>query len=178
MSSPSDPSELRGALELVASGDTRTLTVAALGDVAHSLGELLHLLDWLEDRGASLVSRQPPLDTASAAGQAAVELLREVHRWEREPVAPRRPRGRPGLASSSPELAHRIAELRERGLSLQAIADELNRDGVPTPRGGAGWRPSSVQSVLGYRRPRPPLGGPPRPHRPPGPPKPPGPGAR
>jgi hypothetical protein len=38
-------------------------------------------------------------------------------------------------------------------MTLQAIADELNRDGVPTLRGGAMWRPSSVQAALGYRRP-------------------------
>jgi hypothetical protein len=47
----------------------------------------------------------------------------------------------------------RIAALRERGLSLQAIADELNAQGIPTPRGGAEWRPSSVQAAAGYKRP-------------------------
>jgi recombinase len=39
-------------------------------------------------------------------------------------------------------------------MTLRAIADTLNREGVPTVRGGAEWRPSSVQSVLGYRRTR------------------------
>jgi len=66
--------------------------------------------------------------------------------------------------------------LRDRGLSLEAIAATLNSEGVPTPRGGARWRPSSVQSALGYRRPRPPAPGapppPPRHHRPPSPPAP------
>ena len=41
-------------------------------------------------------------------------------------------------------------------MTLQAIADVLNEEGVPTQRGGAKWRPSSVQSAAGYkRRPRP-----------------------
>ena len=38
-------------------------------------------------------------------------------------------------------------------MTLQAIADALNADGVPTLRGGAMWRPSSVQRATGYRRP-------------------------
>jgi hypothetical protein len=66
-------------------------------------------------------------------------------------------------------LGERITSMRERGLSLQAIADTLNASGVPTRRGGAQWRPSSVQAALGYRRPRPPLpGAPPPPRHPPG----------
>jgi hypothetical protein len=38
-------------------------------------------------------------------------------------------------------------------LTLQAIADELNEEGIPTARGGTEWRPSSVQAALGYKRP-------------------------
>jgi hypothetical protein len=44
--------------------------------------------------------------------------------------------------------------MREQGLSLQAIADRLNAEGVPTVRGGIMWRPSSVQCAAGYHRPR------------------------
>jgi hypothetical protein len=39
-------------------------------------------------------------------------------------------------------------------MTLQAIADTLNAEGVPTLRGGAEWRPSSVQAAAGYKRPR------------------------
>ena len=45
--------------------------------------------------------------------------------------------------------------MRSDGLTLQAIADVLNAEGVPTLRGGAKWRPSSVQGATGYRRPAP-----------------------
>jgi hypothetical protein len=167
-----DPQErpgLRDALSMIAAARADTLALARLADVARSLDELLRLFDWLEESEASLACTEPPLDTATSAGQASAQLLREIQRWEREPSAPRRPRGRPGLATGSPELARRIAQMRARGLTLQAIADELNRTGVPTPRGGAGWRPSSVQSALGYRRPRPPVPGAPPPGRPPSP---------
>ena len=43
-------------------------------------------------------------------------------------------------------------------MTLQAIADALNDEGVPTLRGGAKWRPSSVHNATGYRRPRAPRG--------------------
>jgi hypothetical protein len=37
-------------------------------------------------------------------------------------------------------------------MTLQAIADALNNQGEPAVRGGAHWRPSSVQAALGYKR--------------------------
>jgi hypothetical protein len=139
------------------------LLVARLGDAASSARELVALLDWLAAAQADLVALDVGLDTGSAAGRRAVAALREVERWDRAPGPGRPPRGRPGLAALAPDLSERIAALRGSGLSLQAIADELNADGVPTQRGGALWRPSSVQAALGYRRPRPPLPGAPPP---------------
>lgn len=149
---------LAGALEAIAAGRAGTLFVRRLGSAAGSFEELIRLLDWLEAAGADLVAADVGLDTATTQGRRMAALMREIDGWSREP-GPRRPRGRPGLATGAPLLAERIAKLRERGLSLQAIADALNADGVPTPRGGARWRPSSVQSALGYRRPRPPAPG-------------------
>jgi hypothetical protein len=158
---------LADALERIAAGEASTLVVARLGAVAHSLRELGSVLDWLQAARADLVALDVDLDTGTSAGRRIVALLREIERWEREPMPGRPPRGRPGLAVGAPKLSDRISKMRERGLSLQSIADALNADGVPTPRGGARWRPSSVQTALGYRRPRPPVPGappPPPPH--------------
>jgi hypothetical protein len=44
--------------------------------------------------------------------------------------------------------------MRDGGMTLQAIADRLNEERVPTARGGSEWRRSSVNSLLGYRRPQ------------------------
>jgi hypothetical protein len=59
----------------------------------------------------------------------------------------------PGSVADNPELRDRIMAMRAAGMTLQAIADELNADGIPTVRGGAKWRPSSVQAAAGYQRP-------------------------
>jgi hypothetical protein len=40
-------------------------------------------------------------------------------------------------------------------MTLSAIAEQLNAEGVPTLRGGKKWRPSSIQATLGYQRPGP-----------------------
>jgi len=147
------------ALELIAAGRAGVLVVAQLRDGASSLGELVRLLDWLEEACADLIAIDVGFDSGEIGARGTVALLREVERWDREPHPARRPRGRPGLSSTDPELAQRLALLRERGLSLHAISATLNAEGVPTPRGGVKWRPSSVQAALGYRRPRAPAPG-------------------
>jgi hypothetical protein len=155
-----DRAGLAAALEVIARGEADTLVVARLASIAGSFGELMRLLDWLRQHSATLLALDVELDGASSSGRRTMAVLEEVRRWSREPEHPRRPPGRPGLSEREPDLAQRIAILRQQGLSLHAIADALNADGVPTPRGGARWRASSVQSVLGYRRPRPPGPGP------------------
>jgi DNA invertase Pin-like site-specific DNA recombinase len=156
---------LADALERIARGEASVLLAARLGDVAGSARELLTLLEWLADAGADLVARDVGLDTGSPCGRRTVATLREVEGWGAAPTHGRPPRGRPGVRTRAPELGARIASMREDGLSLRAIAEALNAEGVPTPRGGLRWRASSVQAALGYRRPRPPLPGapPPRP---------------
>jgi hypothetical protein len=179
---PGAPREgLVEVLERIAGGEAPALLVARLAALAGSLRELVALLDWLSAARADLVALDVDLDTGTSAGRRLVAVLREIARWEREPEPGRHPRGRPGLALRAPQLSERINLMREQGQSLQAIADALNADGVPTQRGGAQWRPSSVQAALGYRRPRPPVpGAPPPPPQPPGhgPPHPPHPRAR
>jgi len=45
------------------------------------------------------------------------------------------------------EVAARIRVDRARGRSLRAIARELERDGIPAPRGGLSWSATTVQRV-------------------------------
>jgi DNA invertase Pin-like site-specific DNA recombinase len=55
--------------------------------------------------------------------------------------------GRP--TQMEPAVAKRIVDLRMReGLSANAIAAQLTNEGVPTPRGGAKWYPTTVCDVF------------------------------
>jgi DNA invertase Pin-like site-specific DNA recombinase len=48
----------------------------------------------------------------------------------------------------TPGVVRRIHRQRARGASLRAIADNLNRDGVPTAQGGVQWYAPTVRHVL------------------------------
>jgi DNA invertase Pin-like site-specific DNA recombinase len=111
--------------------------------------------------GFSLVSLDPAVDLDSEQGAVVGAVLSAAAGWSsrsfvRRAEALARTKAedaivsrRPGRPTSTPmELAERIREMRDRGLTLQAICDTLNREGVPTPRGGALWRPTSLRAIL------------------------------
>lgn len=152
------------ALRRIEQGEARGLVVADLSRISRSVTDLGEVLEWFAGAGARLVAVSPGLDTGEQDGRLAASALIDVSGWERERLSERtreglaaarragRGRGRAGVADD-PQLGERIAQMRAEGMTLQAIADRLNQEGVPTVRGGALWRPSSVQATVGYRRP-------------------------
>jgi DNA invertase Pin-like site-specific DNA recombinase len=148
------------AIERLGRGDASALVVAELARLCPTVAELREILDALLRADARLVSLEPEIDTGTESGRAAARIVSAVSEWER---ARRSERTRKGLAAARaqgavasairPELKRRIVRMRAAGLTLQAIADELNKEGIPTARGGTEWRPSSVQAALGYKRP-------------------------
>jgi DNA invertase Pin-like site-specific DNA recombinase len=152
---------LNYALDQLNEGMASRLVVHKLEHIAGSLAELRAVLSWFMRAGVALTVLNVGLDTGTSDGRKAMRTLLSVCRSEvaqaterrRDALAAARRAGRPAV-EDSPELANRIRQMRSSGMTLRAIADTLNREGVPTVRGGAEWRPSSVQSVLGYRRTR------------------------
>jgi DNA invertase Pin-like site-specific DNA recombinase len=157
-----DRPQLRRALELLSRGEAHGMVVSDLDRLTPSLFDLVALLRWFQEAGCALVLLTPELDTSTAEW---AEAFGRVAEWERtmiatrsrEGLAARRRRGEPisrPAVADRPELLDRIKQMHHAGLRLQDIADKLNADGVPTLRGGAKWRPSSIQTAIGYRRPR------------------------
>ena len=156
---------LQWALAQIDAGEADTLVVTRLIDLSPSITTLSPLLRWFMAGGRELVAIDLRVDTSTPEGRLAAEAVAGVGSWERERISARTRRGleaarsRGGGSSGRqavadvPELQERITRMREQGMTLQAIADVLNREGVPTLRGGAMWRPSSVQRAAGYRRP-------------------------
>jgi DNA invertase Pin-like site-specific DNA recombinase len=154
---------LEYALDRLASGAASGLVVVELSRLTHSVSELGGTIKWLLDRDVRLIASVDALDTYSESGRLAAALLVSVSGWERSRISERtrhglqvarmngRSVGRPAVADD-PGLSQRIAGMRAEGMTLQAIADQLNSEGVPTVRGGAKWRHSSVQAAAGYRR--------------------------
>lgn len=152
------------ALQQIVEGKARGLVVSDLRRLSRSIVDLGALMEWFRDAHAGLVALDLGVDTSTPAGAEVAATLITLGEWEHERIARRtrsglaevrasgRPTGRPSV-SDRPDLVERITAMRSANMTLQAIADQLNAEGVPTLRGGAMWRPSSVQAALGYRRP-------------------------
>jgi DNA invertase Pin-like site-specific DNA recombinase len=152
------------ALDRIDAQEARALVVSDVRKLSRSIVDLAKVMRRLGDAGAVLIGLDLGFDTSTPEGHYAAMVLIEFGVWERARIAERTrvglertkarggARGRPAV-TDRPELQQRIASMRAAAMTLQAIADVLNAEGVPTPRGGAKWRPSSVQAALGYRRP-------------------------
>jgi DNA invertase Pin-like site-specific DNA recombinase len=158
-----DRAGLSYLIERIAAGDASCLVVTGLERLSRSVAELGTIVQWLERNDVRLVAVDLDLDTANPAGRATAHALASVAGWERERLSERTRKGlaaarskrhasKGSSAGDWPDIRKRIAAMRSDGMTLQAIADVLNREGVPTPRGGTEWRPSSVQSAAGYKR--------------------------
>jgi peptidoglycan hydrolase-like protein with peptidoglycan-binding domain/DNA invertase Pin-like site-specific DNA recombinase len=152
------------ALDRIADGQARGLIVSDLQSFTGSRQELANLVAWFRDADATLIALDLDLDTSTPAGrQVATALMTlgghadhtdhtdsQTHENTNGHAAGN---GRPAVRDR-PELLDQIAAMRSQGMSLREIAERLNAEQVPTLRGGALWRPSSIQSALGYKRPR------------------------
>jgi DNA invertase Pin-like site-specific DNA recombinase len=158
-----DRAGLSYVIERIAAGDAKCIVVSALDKLSRSVADLGTIVQWLERNDVRLVAVDIGLDTASPGGHATVRALASVARWEHERLSERtrsglaaaRAKRHAGGRGSEPdwtEIRQRIAKMRADGMTLQAIADKLNAERIPTQRGGAEWRPSSVQTAAGYKR--------------------------
>lgn len=149
---------LTRALERIAAGEARGLVVSETRGLVRSLGDLGALLEWFRDAEAALIAVDLDLDTATIEGHQTASTLIAVSGWEGERTATRARRGLARVqtpdraaartADDRAALVERIQAMREAGMSLTAIADQLEREGVAPMRGGTAWRPAAIQAVL------------------------------
>lgn len=152
---------LRAALERIADGEADALVVAKLDRLSRSAVHTGQLLDWFKEADATFVALDLGVDTSTASGMLVANVLASVAQWEgaaigertKAALAAKKARGEKlGRPAVEPRVRRRIERQRRRGWTYQRIADKLNADEVPTARGGAEWRPSSVATGLGYRQ--------------------------
>jgi DNA invertase Pin-like site-specific DNA recombinase/peptidoglycan hydrolase-like protein with peptidoglycan-binding domain len=149
---------LTRALERIAAGEARGLVVNDARSLVRSLGDLGALLEWFRDAEAALVAVDLDLDTATIHGHQTASTLITVSAWEADRTASRARRGltrvqtpeRSGLptANDRAALIERIHAMREAGMSLQAIADQLDNEGITPLKGATAWGPPAVQTAL------------------------------
>jgi DNA invertase Pin-like site-specific DNA recombinase len=149
-------------IKRIAAGDASCLVVTGLQRLSRSVAELGAIVQWLERNAVRLIAVELDLDTASPGGQTTARALASVAGMEHERLSERTRKGlvaarakRHSTGTSGPDwlaIRKRIVNMRAEGMTLQAIADTLNKEGVPTQRPGTKWRPSSVQTAAGYNR--------------------------
>jgi DNA invertase Pin-like site-specific DNA recombinase len=153
------------ALERIDEGEASCLVVSQLERLSRSAADLGRIVEWIDEREARLIAIDLRLDTGSAQGRLTARVLSEVGEWEGRRIADQTRKGLAAARASRvqagrpavedmPLLKEQIVTMRNEGMTLQAIADRLNAEGIPTLRGGTEWRPSSVQAAAGYRRPK------------------------
>ncbi len=152
---------LRQALAACRAGQAEGVIVASLDRLTYDVADLAEFVGEAVRDGFAIVALSPEVDLDSDRGATVGAVLSEAAGWtprslvRRAEVLARRVQDeapvsrRAGRPSSTPQdIADRIRKMRGQGLTLQAICDTLNREGIPTPRGGALWRPTSLRAIL------------------------------
>lgn len=154
---------LQSQLERIATGEADGLVVAKLDRLTRSLVDFTRLLEWFDEAQAALVVLDLDLDTSTATGELIAHFMAALAQWERRTISQRNKdviasmraqgvkHGRGGV-QDNPQLAAHIHELRATGMSYDKIAAQLNAENVPTIRGAAAWRGSTLGSFLGPPR--------------------------
>lgn len=165
-----DRPALQKLLADMAAGKFGAVCATKLDRLTRSVKDLYGLLETFQERDVALVSTTEAIDATTATGKAMVGLIGVFAEWERDVIRGRvrdgirgkRDRGEVygpvpfGFRARGGKLAPHEREmeavrlmrkLRERGKSLRAIAERLNRDGVRTRRSGK-WAGRQVAYVL------------------------------
>lgn len=151
---------LRQALDMLTSGEANVLMAAKLDRLSRSTRDVCELGDMAQHYGFDLSLLDARIDTTTPHGRAQLSMMATFAQLERELIAVRT---REALAvkksqgvrlgrstDTTNDVASRIVAMRNNGMTLRAIADTLNTEGVDTGRGGKAWYASTVKTVLGW----------------------------
>jgi DNA invertase Pin-like site-specific DNA recombinase len=154
---PADRPAMREALTLLDSGEAGALVVAKLDRCSRDTHDFTGLLRKAKGEGWAFVALDLGVDTSTPVGRMVAEIMVAVGQWERDVIRQRTKDalaakkaagarlGRPIQTDSA--VRQRIRDLRHSGLSLQAIADTLNAEGIQTVTGCA-WTWHNVRRTV------------------------------
>jgi DNA invertase Pin-like site-specific DNA recombinase len=152
---------LKRALQACRSGEVAGIVVAKLDRLSRSVVEFGTLLrEATSKHGWNIVALDLGIDLSTPNGKLVANVLMSVADWEREIIGLRTAEGlavkkAEGVELGGPAIPQqvrtRMRRLRNKGYTYRAIAAKLNKDGVPTARGGKTWYPATVQAALGER---------------------------
>ena len=149
---------IKRALVELDGGRADALMVAKLDRLSRSMLDFSGLMERARRRGWAIIALDLGVDTATPAGDMMANVLATFAQFERRMIGQRTKDalaqkkaqgvriGRPRILPDA--VVRRIVSARASGLTLRAIANDLNRDGVPTAHGAATWWANTVRAVL------------------------------
>ena len=166
---------IQAALESLSRSEVDGLVIHKLDRLSRNVSDMGSLVTkyFSEKAGKALLSVIDQIDTTTASGRLVLNVLTSVAQWEREECGERTalaldsrarrgeikggaaPLGKQWNEAKKHEENEQearavklIRELRETGLSMRAIVEELNSRGVPVARKGNKWHLTTVHRVL------------------------------
>ena len=149
---------LMDILKRLDKGEADALLVKKLDRLARNVADFLEILDRSRRGGWALIIGDLDIDTSTPMGEAMATISATFAQLERARISERTKDalahkraqgvtlGRPVTLAG--DISDRIRTARIQGATLQAISDDLNASGIPTPHNGKEWRPSTIASVL------------------------------
>jgi DNA invertase Pin-like site-specific DNA recombinase len=152
---------LNGALATLKAGKAQALYALDLDRLARSTIHLLEIARDAKKQGWRLVVTSNDFDSTTPAGQMFFVMMSAAGEYEQAMISQRvqrqhearRDRGEIWGANVGPRsplpsaTIARVVELRSEGLTMQAIADRMTADSVPTAKGGK-WSSGKVCEIL------------------------------
>lgn len=159
--SPEQRPGMARALALLASGEAGVLVAARADRLTRKTSDLYALMDRSHREGWCIRTADAVVDTCSDSGRLMAQVAGLFAEQERRLISARTSGalqakkasgGRLGAPVKTPDATRdRIRALRLQGLTMQAVADALNAQGITTV-GGRSWSWHNVQRVCNSLR--------------------------
>ena len=148
---------ITAALEELDAGTAGALMVAKLDRLSRSLLDFAGLMERARQRGWAIIALDLGVDTSTPAGEMMANVLATFAQFERRMIGQRTKDalarrkasgvGSVDLGALRMRSSIRIVNSGPVESTWQAIADELNREAVPTAQGGVTWYAATVRKV-------------------------------
>ena len=148
---------LKRAVARCEAGEADLIIASNVSRLARGVLHLSKMLAAADKKGYGLCAIDTGLDSATPAGRLVIHMLAAAAEYEARMVSDRTIKALAVAKAQGTQLGRRtelapaieaqVLDLRKTGLPFAAIADRLNVEGVPTPR-GAQWQKAYVRAVV------------------------------
>jgi len=149
---------IQEALQRLCAGEADALVIAKLDRLSRSLLDFAAVTAQAQRECWKIVALDLGVDTSTPSGEMLANVLASFAQFERRLIGQRtsealRAKRAAGVHLGRPralpnDVGLRIANARRSGATYAAIAEALNRDGIPTAHSSQRWRTSTVAWAL------------------------------